>query len=215
MKMMPITEYGKVSSSTLNGMLNSDRSDQDFSQFLSDVFHISDRIALFIEFALALSPVKNISTADGLSRVHRHLTSIGVYGEFPIVVPMYGGGGEIAQAFCRASAVKGATYMLDRRIKNVETQAVNFENGERCLADHIIISSSAIDDKATGIAKYIVALNHPCDSLVSDDSVAAFVTFPPGSINSFEEPIQVIVHGSGTGSCPQGQSIANATHSNI
>jgi RAB protein geranylgeranyltransferase component A len=34
-------------------------------------------------------------------------------------LPLHSGGGELSQAFCRSAAVKGATYILGRSIKNI------------------------------------------------------------------------------------------------
>ena len=66
-----------------------------------------------------------MSTIDAMRAIRRHLTGFGVYGAFPIIVPLYGGGGEISQAFCRAAAVKGTTYILGRDIRRISTDNTN------------------------------------------------------------------------------------------
>ena len=78
-----------------------------------------------IQYASALSPTPNMSTSDAIHAIRRHLTGFGIYGAFSIIVPLYGGGGEISQAFCRAAAVKGTTYILGRDIRRISTDNTN------------------------------------------------------------------------------------------
>ena len=53
-----------------------------------------------------------------LHRVRRYLRSTGRYGSSPFLVGYYGGTGEIAQGFCRVSAVSGGVYILGRCVDN-------------------------------------------------------------------------------------------------
>ncbi len=60
-------------------------------------------------------------TSFALPRIHRHLTSIGLFGPgFGAVLPKWGGLAEIAQVACRAGAVGGGVYMLNKGIESVE-----------------------------------------------------------------------------------------------
>jgi hypothetical protein len=52
-----------------------------------------------------------------MERIRRHITSIGRYGNAAYLVGQYGGAGEMAQCFCRASAVQGGTFVLGHRIQ--------------------------------------------------------------------------------------------------
>jgi Rab proteins geranylgeranyltransferase component A len=61
-----------------------------------------------------------VKTTSAISRIRRHIQSIGVFGPgFGAVMPKYGGGAEIAQVACRASAVGGAVYVLGRGLKKL------------------------------------------------------------------------------------------------
>lgn len=52
-----------------------------------------------------------------MERIRRHITGIGRYGNAAYLVGQYGGAGEMAQCFCRASAVQGGTFVLGHKIK--------------------------------------------------------------------------------------------------
>jgi Rab proteins geranylgeranyltransferase component A len=54
-------------------------------------------------------------TLYALTRLRSYLRSAGRYGSSPFLVGHYGGLGEIAQGFCRVSAVSGGVYILDRK----------------------------------------------------------------------------------------------------
>src|SRR2546421_3431863 len=77
-----------------------------------------------IQYAIALSSSPSIPTSSALKAITRHLSGFGVYGAFPIIVPLHGGGGELCQAFCRNAAVKGGTYILGRGIRECTRRMV-------------------------------------------------------------------------------------------
>jgi hypothetical protein len=58
-------------------------------------------------------------TLHALTRLRSYLRSAGRYGASPFLVGHYGGLGEIAQGFCRISAVNGGVYILDRKIEEI------------------------------------------------------------------------------------------------
>lgn len=61
-----------------------------------------------------------VRSKPAVSRIRRHLRSIGTFGPgFGAVMAKYGGGAEIAQVACRASAVGGAVYALGHRLEKV------------------------------------------------------------------------------------------------
>jgi hypothetical protein len=60
-------------------------------------------------------------TLHALTRLRSYLRSAGRYGASPFLVGHYGGLGEIAQGFCRVSAVNGGVYILDRKIEEITT----------------------------------------------------------------------------------------------
>lgn len=58
-------------------------------------------------------------TLPALHRIRTYLRASGRYGSSSFLVGYYGGSGEIAQGFCRASAVGGAVYILGRSIRSL------------------------------------------------------------------------------------------------
>jgi len=103
-----------------------DQSEQQSLQTaLATKFNVPESLqAALLALALAPTPARATSFKDALSRIQRHVRSIGYFGPgFGSVVAKYGGNAEIAQAACRAGAVGGAVYLLGHGIDSVETFA--------------------------------------------------------------------------------------------
>ena len=58
-------------------------------------------------------------TLPTLHRLRNYLRSGGRYGASPFLIGDYGGIGDIAQGFCRASAVGGGVYILSRAVQKI------------------------------------------------------------------------------------------------
>lgn len=72
-----------------------------------------------------------VRTKSVVSRIRRHIQSVGMFGPgFGAVMPKYGGGAEIAQVACRASAVGGAVYVLGRGLAKVNEPSVQSAEAE-------------------------------------------------------------------------------------
>jgi RAB protein geranylgeranyltransferase component A len=174
-----------------------------------------------IQYAIALSPTPEISTAEAVRAIRRHLTGFGLYGGFPIIVPLHGGGGELSQAFCRSAAVKGATYILGRDIQQVSIDNTNeypikvdfnvSDSDElptvRCkkvIRPAQLSRSDSVEITCTiTLVEGIFELLFLPDAQYSD---AALIVIPPGTVRQQQEmPIQIIIHAGGIGECPPGQ----------
>jgi|SRR6266702_1051527 len=59
------------------------------------------------------------TTLPAMTRLRSYLRSSGRYGTSPFLVGHYGGLGEIAQGFCRISAVNGGVYILDKKAEKI------------------------------------------------------------------------------------------------
>ncbi|KAG8828131.1 Rab proteins geranylgeranyltransferase component A [Serendipita sp. 401] len=70
-----------------------------------------------IAYALALSQDPDEPAESSLLRLKKYILSTGRHGNSPFIVGHFGGAGELAQGFCRASAVAGGTYILGRPYK--------------------------------------------------------------------------------------------------
>lgn len=96
--------------------------ERPFSEFLETQFKIHATLqAPLLALTLSPDPISRTKVAYALPRIHRHLTSIGIFGPgFGAVVPKWGGLSEIAQVACRAGAVGGGLYVLKKGIESIE-----------------------------------------------------------------------------------------------
>ena len=185
----------------------------------SSKYNLPESLRNTIEYAIALSPTRETNAVEALSAIRRHLTGFGVYGGFPIIVPLHGGGGELSQAFCRSAAVKGATYILGREIRQVSTDDTNQDypvNVQFNVSDaeeipsvrckRVVRPAQPPVSECVEITRTVVVVEGIIDELFGIDvqnSEAALIVIPPGVMTS-EQPVQIILHGGGIGECPQG-----------
>ncbi|KAG9002639.1 Rab proteins geranylgeranyltransferase component A [Tulasnella sp. JGI-2019a] len=90
-----------------------------FLDFLRTKFSLSVPVSNAIVFAIAHCSSPSDHSLSALNRMRRYLHATGRYGNSPFLIGHYGGAGEVAQGFCRAAAVKGATYILGRVVKSI------------------------------------------------------------------------------------------------
>ena len=98
-----------------------DWGNKPFPEFLSSEYGIAPALQSAL-LALTLTPDVPVQTTTryALPRIHRHLTSIGVFGPgFGSVIPKWGGTSEITQVACRACAVGGGVYVLKTGIEQI------------------------------------------------------------------------------------------------
>lgn len=100
-----------------------------FSAFLNDHFNVPPEVQWQIQsLVLSTLPSDEVTTDFALSRIARHLRSMGLFGEgFAAVIPKWGGFAEIAQVGCRACAVGGGVYMLGNGMQ--QTTVIMESNG--------------------------------------------------------------------------------------
>lgn len=212
----PIIQLCVNSKDGLSGNLNDLLSSNEYNLPLS--------LQNTIQYAIALSPTPQILTKDSIKAIRRHLTGFGVYGAFPIIVPLHGGGGELSQAFCRSAAVKGATYILGRDIKRISMDnmmdlypmKVDFNVSEtdelpsvRCK--QVVRQGQVSRSNCVEITRTIAIVEGIFDKLFLPEGQyvdAALIVIPPGTVRQEQlMPIQIIIHGGGIGECPPGQCI--------
>lgn len=100
----------------------SESGDQSWPDFLASRYKIDSKLQAPLQ-ALTLSPAppSRTSVSYAIPQMHRHLTSIGIFGPgFGAVVPKWGGLAEIAQVACRAGAVGGGVYVLKKGIESID-----------------------------------------------------------------------------------------------
>ncbi|KAL1887334.1 Rab proteins geranylgeranyltransferase component A [Sporothrix stenoceras] len=98
-----------------------EHADEPMGVFLESKFGLDDVLRDNV-LALTLSlDGPSVTVRQGLTRLHRHISSMGLFGPgFAAVYPKWGGCGEIVQVACRAAAVGGGIYMLGSGIKSVK-----------------------------------------------------------------------------------------------
>ena len=93
-----------------------------FPDFLTSHLGIPPRLqAPLLALTMSPHPPAETLTSYALPRIHRHLTSAGMFGPgFGSVIPKWGGLAEIAQVACRAGAVGGGVYVLKKGFETEE-----------------------------------------------------------------------------------------------
>lgn len=96
--------------------------EKSFPDFLTSYIKVPLSLQpLLLALTLSPNPPARTSTSYALPRIHRHLTSIGMFGPgFGSVIPKWGGLAEIAQVACRAGAVGGGVYVLKKCLEGID-----------------------------------------------------------------------------------------------
>ena len=97
-----------------------------FPDHLTSQFNIPPALqAPLLALTASPNPPAQTLTSYALPRIHRHLTSIGLFGPgFGSVLPKWGGLAEIAQVGCRAGAVGGGVYILNKGVESVNENGI-------------------------------------------------------------------------------------------
>lgn len=208
-----------------------------FPRFLERKFGIPRNLQdPIIALTLSSASPSEVRTDDALRNISRHLRSIGVFGRgFGSVIPKWGGLSEITQVGCRAAAVGGATYVLDKPIigwQQLEQNIrVELQGGEAVTTRWLV----GCDEDLTGSMNQaqttqrdgwewchsISIVDAPLSSLFpppaegSPAPAGAVIYRPPATDSSLDLvsnqalPVYLHIHSSDTGECPSGQSKLN------
>lgn len=127
---------------------------ESFPTFLTSQFKMPPQLqTALLALASSLDPPSKTLTLDALPRIHRHLTSIGLFGPgFGAVIPKWGGLAEVSQVACRAGAVGGGVYVLKKGVESIqhsdpcheaqgEPLILNLQGGEQ-IKTHWIIGTN-------------------------------------------------------------------------
>ncbi|KIM27206.1 hypothetical protein M408DRAFT_9392 [Serendipita vermifera MAFF 305830] len=102
--------------SNLESTLGTDQQKISFLEYLtSKEVGLAPDVADAVAYALSLSSDPKEPTSLAIKRLQKYIKSTGRHGNSPFLIGHFGGAGEIAQGFCRAAAVAGATYILGRK----------------------------------------------------------------------------------------------------
>ncbi|ETV76798.1 hypothetical protein, variant [Aphanomyces astaci] len=97
-----------------------------FTDVLSTHFKLSAALQQVVRYAVLLQPTSphpsvELSTSDSLDAIFAFVTSIGKFAPSPYLTPMYGIS-EVAQSFCRLSAVYNGTYILRTSLSHLDVR---------------------------------------------------------------------------------------------
>ncbi|KAF9175731.1 hypothetical protein BGX20_001039 [Mortierella sp. AD010] len=204
-----------------------DYKDAPFIQFAQRAYGLSDKVLTAVVYAIGFDGNDYATTADGLKSVKVYLQSLGRYGNSAYLCPLYGVGSELAQAFCRVSAVYGGIYMLQHGLDkhNVDRSAniwksVVDKSGQTLQANQLICTREYLSKDMDSYLEARMSYVSHC-ILVTDRSAFGETTlcktlFPMGSLvlNPGETPVRKNQHTisvlqvcGGTMSCPNDRFI--------
>lgn len=126
-------------------------------------------------------------------RIILYTSSMARYGKSPYIYPLYGLG-ELPQSFARLSAIYGGTYMLDKHIDDIVTDAGGkfvgvTSGGETVRAKQVIGDPSYFKDTKDGkirvleegkVVRAICLLKHPIPG--TDDSDSCQIIIPQNQV---------------------------------
>lgn len=202
-----------------------DSKDEPFTSFLERKFGLPPAVHGPI-LALTMSS-NSVYTEEALPSIARHLRSIGIFGPgFGAVLPKWGGLAEISQVACRACAVGGGVYVLNKAIEKIskasESNSISLEldNGERISTTFLCGSAKDIErpdqplpqnpETSSVMSKSISVVSSPLPLLFPPTSEGGVT--PAGSVvvipsnGESNPPVYIFVHTSDAGECPMNQS---------
>ncbi|CEG46877.1 rab proteins geranylgeranyltransferase component [Plasmopara halstedii] len=201
--------------------------EMSFHDFLAQYFHLSNKLQQIIVYCVGLATFsatnQQLSARDGLVAVYRYVASIGRFAGTAFLTPLYGIS-ELAQSFCRLSAVYGGVYVLrapiDAFVLNLETKSVcgvRATDGNICRAKHIVANGSYATSlypsgmSGRGHGKVLRGIFLLRNSL--RHGVNRLMLVIPPDDQEFHNPfaIQVIQLDAGVYACPKGYVLVHVS----
>ncbi|KAJ2849156.1 hypothetical protein IWW36_002828 [Coemansia brasiliensis] len=178
---------------------------EDFEQLLRSKFKLDGMLLDAVLYAVARVNGK-VDAPEGCERVRKYVMSIGRYGRMAYLCGMYGGGSEIAQAFCRLCAVSGGTYILNQQVTDITCEsdgyAIRFDDAT--VKARRVIMNPIYDLEArtngTVVSRAICILDQP----VLGEDTSAMLSYQSHSLVS----LLYMTHA--TMAVPSGQSVIYA-----
>ncbi|KAL1970365.1 hypothetical protein VTN77DRAFT_5525 [Rasamsonia byssochlamydoides] len=237
-KRMLIKFLRNISHNPQDGGDDSSASEEDldlpFAEYLTSRFQVPSELHdPLLSLSLSQSSPQQTSARFAVPRIKRHLGSIGVFGPgFGSLLTKWGGGSEIAQVGCRALAVGGGVYVLNRDIQSVEVPddgsqetflRLKLSDGESIRSKFVVGSRWDLPAEAER-PELVNAKVARCITIVSSSLKSLFPAtaeggpIPAGTVVVFpgkelsggqgaEPPVYLLVHSSDTGECPDGQCV--------
>jgi len=132
---------------------------EPFPDFLTSKFKIVPELhGPLLALTMSTLPPEQTSTGFAIARIANHLRSIGLFGPgFSAVLAKWGGLSELTQVACRAGAVGGATYVLNKSIESIDDLStdggrkltVQLDGGDLVSTDKLIGSDDQFPSSAS------------------------------------------------------------------
>ncbi|KAI7859041.1 GDP dissociation inhibitor [Circinella umbellata] len=168
--------------------------------------------------------IKVSSTKVGLEQTQAFVRSMGRFSKGGYLCPLYGGGSEIAQAFCRVCAVFGGVYILSQELNEFlidentsECKGIETKDGQKFNANWVVTGidyldnswvSPSLTDFEKSVSRAIVVTDKPLVSFGENDEMLCYSVFPPGSsAGNHDKPVLVIHQNHETMACPRGEYV--------
>ncbi|RAH42707.1 putative Rab geranylgeranyl transferase escort protein [Aspergillus brunneoviolaceus CBS 621.78] len=227
-------QLGAVEAEGEGSSLEEDVGDASLTEYLTSKFKVPEELhAPLLSLCLSQASPQQTSAQFAVTRIKRHLASLGVYGSgFGSLAVKWGGGSEISQVGCRALAVGGGVYVLNTGIQSLELPAEDttnedsriqllLSNDEVIKTKFVVGSNWDIPEAARlscdcdRVARSISVVSSSLESLFPATAeggpvpVGAVVAFPGASLGRADDspPVYILVHSSETGECPTGQCV--------
>ncbi|KAG4302435.1 hypothetical protein PCANB_001268 [Pneumocystis canis] len=222
-RIMCFIEFVLNITSEKNQKILEGREDDRLVDFLSsEPFALSTLYINMFVYGIAFSNTCDITVKQALPKIEQFFLSIELYTSFGILNCSYGGGSELIQAFSRNAALKGAVYILGKQITSCTMNddddnekyplIVVLNNNMKIKCKKLITScqienyqpSPILDSKP--LIRSICLIKGNLSQIFQDKNIV-LCSFPPYSLKSNEQPVQMIIHGSVSGDCPNGQYV--------
>lgn len=209
----------------------------DFASFLRDNYKIASELHdPLLALTLSSQGADKTSAEFAVTRIQKHLRSFGVFGPgFAAVVPKWGGSAEITQVACRAGAVGGGIYVLNRGVQVYQDPDVDGDSSDGKQVSRKVVLSDGEEIKTKWIvgsrldlpapstepsgslglqiaARSISIVSSPLDHLFPQTAengpvpAAVVVSIGGSALDSTStSPVTLLIHSSETGECPNGQ----------
>ncbi|KAF0696884.1 Aste57867_12383 [Aphanomyces stellatus] len=206
--------------------------DASFTDVLATHFKLSTALQQVVLYGVLLRTTPPSSNEEGLSirasldAIYAFVTSIGKFAPSPYLTPMYGIS-EVAQSFCRLSAVYNGIYVLRAPVSHLamdeevvddgaDTSAaacvgVATSDGRICRASHVVVNGmfgrSVGCTSPRALLRGIFVVNTPIQPNID----RLVLVIPPGEIQDSDAAIHVVQMDATMGVCPEGLFLVHVT----
>ncbi|KAF2858067.1 FAD/NAD(P)-binding domain-containing protein [Piedraia hortae CBS 480.64] len=205
----------------------SEKKGRSFVEELSESFGLSDvSYSPLLALALSSEPAHDTTFGSIIPKIACHIRSMGAFGAgFAAVMPKWGGLAELAQVACRACAVGGGVYVLNRGIESatqLSTGQLSLElaGGDRVTTKWLVGSSADMPQElqpqgetisTADYAKSICIVSSPLPTLFPPTSDGVVPAGAVVYVETERAPVRILAHSGEAGECPSTQCVLYAS----